>query len=336
MRPTISSLPAHPHMTDRPLVSIGVPVFNGERFIEDALASALAQTYPNLEIVICDNCSNDRTQELCLRYATQDARIRYHRYTDHTDSPTNFFRVLNLAKGEFFMWACADDIRPADCVDSLMTAMLRSPQAVMAHGEIVVTAIQSTKQIANRMDLMDEAPHNRILDFVRGFEHNAMIYGLYKTDMLKRACFKLHYGRDFHLCLQMCLFGPVEYCGAPMLIYKERNLHPHLDPMGPERKVTLLNVMTGGRAIFKAWTTLLYGCWYLLRPSEVSLSTRAACLCSFGPVFIGRYSSRLMRDASLILAQPAHWLLSCGWSVARRSSIVLALGRKVKERFISA
>jgi glycosyltransferase involved in cell wall biosynthesis len=336
MYTTIRGFQAHAHVKDRPLVTIGVPVYNGEAFIEHALASVRAQTYSNLDIVVCDNCSADRTQEICLREAARDSRIRYHRYADHVDSAASFCRTLALAKGAFFIWACADDIRPTDSVDHLMTAMLRSPQAVMAHGEIVVTAVQSTKRMTNCMNLMNDEPYKRIKHFVRGFEHNAMIYGLYKTDVLKRACFRLHYGRDFHLCLQMCLFGPVEYCEAPMLIYKEKNLHPHLDPMGPERKVTLLNLMTGGRTLYKAWTTFLYAVRYLLKPSEVRLTTRAQSVCAFVTEFTARYGKRLSRDGVLILAQPLCWLLTWAWSVAKRSSVLLALGRKLKERVTSA
>jgi glycosyltransferase involved in cell wall biosynthesis len=323
-------------MTKRPLVSIGMPVYNGESCIGEAIASVLAQTYTDVEIVICDNCSTDRTQEVCMQYTAGDGRIRYFRYPDHTDSPTNFFRALNRARGEFFMWACADDIRPPDSVDNLMAVLLKNPHAVMAHGQIVAKAIQSTKLIANQMQLKADGPSERIREFAQRFVHNAMIYGMYKTEVLKRAVFKLKYGRDYHLCLQMCLFGPVEYCAKPMIILSERSLHPTDDAMGSGRPVTLRNVLRGERADRKVWMTLLYGCRYLLRPSEVSLTRRLGCLYVFGSTFVARYRGRLMRDAILLVSFPIGWTLSWGWWIARHSSILLAVGRKLKGKVYNA
>jgi glycosyltransferase involved in cell wall biosynthesis len=62
-----------------PKVNIGLPVYNGQRYLETAIESILAQTYPNFQLVISDNASSDRTEEICRRYAGADARVRFHR-----------------------------------------------------------------------------------------------------------------------------------------------------------------------------------------------------------------------------------------------------------------
>ncbi len=319
-----------------PLLSIGMPVYNSEHCIGKALKSILAQTYSNLEIVICDNGSTDRTREVCLRYAASDDRIRYHRNATNIGKEPNFLRVLQLATGDFFMWTCGDDIRPAGSLESMMTAMLRSPQAVMAHGPVIAEATRSRELLANYMNLMKEDPSERVKEYVKGLEHNAIQYGVYKTTILKRAYVTTdfitnHYGHDFHLCLQMCLLGPVEYCSAPMIIYREAGELPTRDPMGQGKQFTIGNMLGGGRAIFKAWTTLLYGCYYLLRPQEITRFNRMKSLYVFGSAFIRRYRGRLMGDGLLILAQPLRWLVSWVWPLARRSSFLLALGRKIKD-----
>ena len=326
-------------MTNPPLLSIGIPVYNSAHCIGEAIESIQAQTYRNVEIVICDNCSTDRTREICLEYAAKDDRIRYHRNSTDIGKEPNFLRVLQLATGDFFMWTCADDIRPAGSLEGLMAAMLRSPQAVMAHGPVVEEAIGSKTILANHMSLMDEDPSERVRAYVQGVEHNAMQYSVCKTTLLQRAYLTTdfitnHYGHDYHLCLQMCLLGPAEYTSMPMIVYREGGEHPNLDPMGPGTQFTIGNSLGGGRAILKAWTTLLYGSYYLLRPREITLSNRMKSLYAFGSAFIGRYRGRLMRDAVLILTQPLRWLLSWVWPLARRSSILLALGRKIKAREI--
>jgi len=309
-------------ITTTPLVSIGMPVYNGEQCIRKAIESVQAQSYSNLEILLCDNCSTDRTKDIILDYAVGDARIHYHRFTTHTDCVTNFYRALGLASGDFFMWACADDIRPPSCVEDLMAVILKYPSAGMVHGELLVKANESAKRIANRMRLMDKEPSRRVRQLVRGFEHNAMIYGLYRTKVLKEATFKLHFGRDFHLCLQMCLLGPVAYSPFTMITYNEKNAHPHINPMGPDRKITVTNLIAVGRTTRKAWVTLLYAFRYVLECGELSIAERIACLFALASEFIKKYHTRLLRDAILLFFLPVRWLLKGCWAIVRRSSVL--------------
>jgi glycosyltransferase involved in cell wall biosynthesis len=93
-----------------PIVSIGLPVFNGEDYLEAALDSLLAQTYTDFEIVLCDNASSDRTPEICQTYAAKDARIRYYRNPHNIGAAENFDRVFQLSRGKYFKWAAHDDL----------------------------------------------------------------------------------------------------------------------------------------------------------------------------------------------------------------------------------
>lgn len=93
-----------------PKVSIGMPVYNGEKYIRNALDSLLNQTFPNFELIISDNASTDRTKEICCEYASKDSRIRYFRQAENNGAIANFQFVLDQASGEFFMWAAYDDL----------------------------------------------------------------------------------------------------------------------------------------------------------------------------------------------------------------------------------
>src|SRR6266508_180906 len=95
---------------EAPLVSIGMPVFNGQRFIRQALDSLLSMDYPNFELIISDNASTDGTAEICQDYAARDRRIRFYRNAKNEGAFGNFARVLALARGNYFMWAAHDDI----------------------------------------------------------------------------------------------------------------------------------------------------------------------------------------------------------------------------------
>lgn len=93
----------------RPVVSIGMPVYNGEKFIREALDSLLAQTFTDFELIISDNASTDATESICRDYAEEDSRIRYIRQQENLGALPNFQFVLNEAFGEYFMWAACDD-----------------------------------------------------------------------------------------------------------------------------------------------------------------------------------------------------------------------------------
>jgi glycosyltransferase involved in cell wall biosynthesis len=95
---------------EKPLVSIGMPVFNGENFISEALDSLLCQNYKNIEIIISDNCSTDRTETICRKYSKLDTRIFYKRQPSNLGAVNNFLEVLRRSKGNYFMWASADDL----------------------------------------------------------------------------------------------------------------------------------------------------------------------------------------------------------------------------------
>src|SRR3989442_1198286 len=95
---------------NKPLVSIGLPIYNGERYLRQALDSLLSQAYENFELIVSDNASDDATPEICAAYAARDARIKYFRAPTNMGAVWNFNRVFELAGGEFFMWAAHDDL----------------------------------------------------------------------------------------------------------------------------------------------------------------------------------------------------------------------------------
>lgn len=94
----------------RPRVSIGVPVYNGQNYLAEALDCLCAQTFVDLEIIISDNGSTDRTAEICRDYAARDRRIRYHRQHVNRGAGWNFSEVFRLGRGEYFKWAAHDDL----------------------------------------------------------------------------------------------------------------------------------------------------------------------------------------------------------------------------------
>lgn len=114
-------------------VSLGLPVYNGERFVGTAIESILAQTYKDFELIISDNASSDRTPEICEEFARRDARVKYVRQEINVGAKANFNRVFEYAGGEYFKWVAADDVCGPRYLELTVQALDRDPQAVLAH-----------------------------------------------------------------------------------------------------------------------------------------------------------------------------------------------------------
>lgn len=122
-------------MNTTPLLSIGLFVYNGERFIRKALDSLLSQTFQDFELIISDNCSTDGTDAICREYAARDSRIRYYRNDKNMGAGWNVRRVYFLATGKYFKWAACDDICEPEFLRLCVEALDRDPGVVVAHSK---------------------------------------------------------------------------------------------------------------------------------------------------------------------------------------------------------
>jgi glycosyltransferase involved in cell wall biosynthesis len=116
-----------------PSVSIGVPVYNGQAHLEEALDSIAAQTWTDYEVVISDNASADRTQAICEERARRDSRIRYFRNAENIGADRNYDRTFELSSGKYFMTLAHDDRLHPDYLASIVPVMENDPEVVFCH-----------------------------------------------------------------------------------------------------------------------------------------------------------------------------------------------------------
>jgi glycosyltransferase involved in cell wall biosynthesis len=109
-----------------------MPVYNGEKYIRDAIDSVLAQTFDDLELVISDNASTDRTEEICREYVARDRRVRYARSDVNRGAALNYNRTFELAPpSDYFKWQPHDDTLTPDYLERCVAALDANPDAVL-------------------------------------------------------------------------------------------------------------------------------------------------------------------------------------------------------------
>lgn len=113
----------------RPTVTIGLPVFNGEDFLAEAVQSLLSQSFEDIELIVSDNCSTDGTADICKGFASADARVRYFRQNENIGGLANFEFVYRQSTGRYYMWAAHDDIWSPTWVEKLLARIEGLPNA---------------------------------------------------------------------------------------------------------------------------------------------------------------------------------------------------------------
>ena len=176
-------------MTKFPRVSIGLPVYNGENFIEETLDSILSQTYKDFELIISDNASTDNTGKICNLYAEKDKRVRYYRNEKNLGGSRNYNKVFELSNSEYFKWAAHDDIISPTYLERCVEVLDRDPSIVLCYSKMQYI---DEKGIILKRNYIERPNHSaqktfiRFSDFVlkgtETFEH----FGLVRSKILRK------------------------------------------------------------------------------------------------------------------------------------------------------
>ena len=169
-------------------VSIGLPVYNGDNFIEETLDSILSQTYEDFELIISDNASTDKTEIICNLYAGKDKRIRYFRNEKNLGGSRNYNKVFELSNSEYFKWAAHDDIISPTYLERCVEVLDQDPSIILCYSKMQYID-EKGKYLRNYIERPNhsaERPSIRFSDFVlKGtatFEH----FGLVRSNILRK------------------------------------------------------------------------------------------------------------------------------------------------------
>jgi glycosyltransferase involved in cell wall biosynthesis len=247
----------------RPRVTVGLPVHNGENYIAETLSCFLGQTFTDLEVVVSDNASADRTREIVESFAARDARVRYVRQATNVGGAENYNVVFHEARGEYFTWTAHDDLRSPGWVEQAVAALDAHPDAALAISDAL--RIDSQGRPFQTYPIRHELYADAVCDrFRAALRQNPilMIFGMARSDAIRRTCLHEHYtGSDWGVTGGLALQGRVVHMDDATFYYrvhKESLTSRYAGRMWWQRSAfeAWFAPERGGRIVFPSWRRL--------------------------------------------------------------------------------
>lgn len=212
-----------------PRISVGMPVYNGERYLEEAIRSLLRQTYGHFKLFISDNASTDRTERISRDYASQDERVVYTRNAENIGAAQNYNRLFQLASGgPYFRWFNSDDLCAPDLHEKCVAVLDENPDVVLCCGgtSIIDQTGQVVEQCDDYLDLQQGRPADRFMHFFDVVGLSNAIYGLMRTDAVGKTALMAdgsYPAADVNFMAELTLYGKFVQIPTPLFY---RRMHP--------------------------------------------------------------------------------------------------------------
>jgi len=290
-----------------PRVSIGMPVYNGDLFLECAIESILNQTFEDFELVISDNGSTDRTAEICADFAARDRRIRYFRQERNLGAAPNHNFTVEQARGQYFKWSAHDDVMEPEWLERCVEVLDRNPEVQLAFPRTLrideAGSITGSYPDYGGMRLMASRPSLRFGDIVC-MQHNCVaIFGLARRHvMLTTSLLSAREDADRHLLADLALRGPL--FEVPEYLFKRRDhQYAYSNSVPRTSRMAWWDTSRTDRITFPEWRSLgVY--WELMGGSAIPHREQRACRRQLlrwmiGPRWYRQRWVKLLRDAAL-------------------------------------
>jgi glycosyltransferase involved in cell wall biosynthesis len=275
-----------------PPLRIGVPVYNGERYLDEALASIRAQTFGDFELVLSDNGSTDGTLEIAKAHEADDPRLRVIANPVNRGSAWNYNTVFSGWEGPYFKWAAADDMMAPTCVE-------RCFEALESAGPDVVLAYTGTKfidaeghELRVYLDPVDttaeRSPHSRLRHIVRKMVYGNLSFALTRTAALRRTHLHGAYpSSDLVLLAELSLLGRFRAIDEPLFYRREH------DASSRRANATLEDMSAffdpNAPPVQNELTRLFAEHLKVIKSADLSVAERALCLIVFVSTWVRRH-----------------------------------------------
>lgn len=204
-----------------PKVSIGLPVYNGERYLRNAIESILAQTFTDFELILSDNASTDSTPAICQEYAAKDSRIRYVRNQQNIGGINNYNQTINLSRGQYFHLAAHDDLLAPESLARCVAILETRPAFVLCYSAVrTIDEAGAVKTIMAEQGLAASPnAYHRFQELLTQFHECEAVLGLIRADVLRQTQLHPNFPKaDYGFLCELSLYGPFYHLPEPLYL----------------------------------------------------------------------------------------------------------------------
>jgi glycosyltransferase involved in cell wall biosynthesis len=322
------------HSSGLPRVSIGFPVYNGERYLETSLESLLTQTLDDFELIICDNASTDRTEEICRSYAASDERILYRRNPQNIGGMKNANLTFSLSRAPYFRWAADDDICAPTLLERLVDELDQRPDASVCLALSVAIDADGAPLPRSSVGTVDGRRHSpglmtdehgirfategtasranqRFRELVITRHACEATYGIIRSDVLRKTMLLGDYtSSDRVLLAELALHGPFHVVPEP-LFYKRYHPGNIYSDLRAKMSWVRPELVDSGRPTLPNWLEL-GGYARAVKRSPISWNEKLLCLRWLTSFAFMRYQPLGwdLVHAAVVSVQPKTWCQS--------------------------
>lgn len=264
----------------QPLISVSLPVYNGENFIAAAIECVLNQTVTDLELIITDNTSTDRTEEICKAYVEKDSRVRYIRQEKNLGVTLNFNRGYHEATGKYFKWITHDDLITPDCLEKSIAMLEANPGSVLAHSRIHL--IDENDQTIEYYDtglekIGDPRQSVRFGEMILKPHQCLECDGVMPREAVgKTALYGSFPGADRALITEIVLVGPFIRTEEPLFITREHQTRFRRAQVTPQDRLATYDTSMRGKKMVGTWV-MYRDYWRMVNAQVTDKRERRAC-----------------------------------------------------------
>jgi glycosyltransferase involved in cell wall biosynthesis len=206
-----------------PKVSIGMPVYNGEVWLQKSIESILKQTFAAFELVISDNASTDNTSEICRRFAASDSRIKYFKNDINIGANPNFNAVFRLSQGDYFKWASCNDLLDSNFLSMCVDRLDQDGECVLCYPRTKLFAEDNGPyhEYEDGCNLPQARPSERFIALLQNLKLNNIMNGLIRRRALLRTnLIENYFSSDIVLMAEISLQG--KFVEIPEFLFYRR------------------------------------------------------------------------------------------------------------------
>ncbi|MDT7041568.1 glycosyltransferase family 2 protein [Candidatus Nitronereus thalassa] len=263
-----------------PRVSVGLPVYNGENFLVEAIDSILGQTYKDFELIISDNHSTDRTEEICRKYEARDDRVKYYRAEKNMGASWNFNRVVELASGEYFQWMAHDDVLAPTFIEKAVAVLDSDPTVVLAFSKtkFINEEGKYLKDYNYQLDVESYQWSRRFVDLIVADQIVVEIFGLMRADVLWSTLpFGSYVGSDRVMLGELSLRGRFHKMPEPLFYHREHSNRSTKANPSLQSRLKWFDTSKKNKICFPSWK-LLVEHLKSIRKSPLTRSQKIKCI----------------------------------------------------------